>query len=183
MTCIVCATDGKRTFMGADRSITYNDTILSQDKAFDKIVSIHDMLIGLCGSTRWASIIKFRFEPPKYNQDELSFEEYLNTYFVDNLRETLNSNGYLKSVNGREEGGDMLIAYDCAIFEVTDEFAVIGHDKGYASIGSGEFHAHAAMFTAKKLRVKHPEKLCLYGLDAANEFVTTCNDKYQLEEC
>jgi hypothetical protein len=150
MTAIVGFVDGKgRVWMGGDSAGVGSDwskqirrdpkVFVSADKRF---------IIGYTTSFRMGQLVRFKFKPPKQDDDVDDFE-YLCSTWADSLRETLKGGGFLKVDHNTETGGCFLLGYRGRLYTIYDDLQVAESVDGFAAVGCGEAYAMGALHVAK----------------------------------
>lgn len=84
--------------------------------------------------------------------------------FVPEMRRVLGEHGWLKTENGREDAGTVVVACRDRVFTIHDDFQVAELEFGYAACGSGEYHAYGALHA---LRGETPRRQAIRALEAA----------------
>lgn len=114
-----------------------------------KIFVLKPFVIGVCGEYRVANIIESSFFY-HINKDEYELDAYyfMQTIFIDRLRDALKINGVSEVVNYTKEfhGAMLLVIYKDRIFEIGGDFCVV-EIKDYTALGSGGDFALGALST------------------------------------
>lgn len=103
MTCIVGLIHKQKVIIGAD-SAGSNGRDISRRKD-PKVFKTGPFVIGCTSSFRMIQVLRFAFDPPKIKGD---LYRYMCTDFVNAVRESFESSGYLqKESDGQERGGNL----------------------------------------------------------------------------
>lgn len=164
MTCIVAVVENGIVYMGAD-SAGVSGYSLSTRKD-PKIYKVGKMLIGFTSSFRMGQILGYKLKAP-IHYDDTSIEEYMNTVFIDTIREVLKDNGYSTVNNNSESGGIFLVGYKGRIFKINSDFQVGESVQSYDATGCGEDIALGSLFTSFAKSVEDRLRL---ALEAAETF-------------
>jgi hypothetical protein len=168
MTCIVGLVDRGIVWMGGDSASTggTDQTIYVNPKVF----FVGPFLIGISGSWRLASVLRFSFKPPKRKKGQ-SRLEYLSSDFIDKLRRVAREKGILQTDDGEdkgeEKGNPFLIGYDGGLFGIDESFAAYEPLKNYHAIGCGDNPALGSLYSSRFLGAK--ERI-LEALAASEQF-------------
>ncbi len=115
-----------------------------------KLVELHTgsgtLVLGYTTSFRFGQILQYRTEPPYDVRKDA--EEYLVKEFVPTVRNALQSEGWLKKENDREESGSALVGYRSRLFEFSSDLSFIETEVGLSAVGSGCEYALGAMLCA-----------------------------------
>lgn len=168
MTCIVGVEHNGKVIIGGDSAGT--DSWGRQHvRADEKVFKVGEFAYGFCGSFRAGQLLRFRVEPPAFNEGQ-SLYEYLATNFVDELRNRLGLGGTRRVENGVEsQGSAFLVGARGQLFMVMGDFQVGRTVDGYAAVGSGQEVAVGALHATAGLRMTPRRRLTL-ALDAAAYF-------------
>lgn len=170
MTCIVgVAVPGKGVVLGGDScgSNGHGRIIVKEPKVFLKNANL---AIGYTTSFSFGQLLKHSLQIPKRQHTRQDEEEWLHIDFVNAVRECLKTGGYLRTSDGREEGGQALLAYKDRLFSLQSDHALLEHANGYAAVGSGEMSALGALYATDKLKGRARVEI---ALAAAAEHVVT----------
>lgn len=169
MTCIVGIEDRGSVYIGGD-SAGVDGHSLRTDVRSDEKVFILDkrFIIGYTTSFRMGQILRYSFDPPEHPRN-VSDIRYLSTLFVDAMRASFNSKGYVqRTEGGQESGGTFLLGYRGKLYVIYDDFQIAKNKLPYAAVGCGEELALGSMFTSEGER--SAEKRIHTALDAAVKF-------------
>jgi len=97
-------------------------------------------------------------------------EKYISTVFVDDVREMFRANGWLRTNNGIECGGDFLAAYRGRIFKVQEDFQVGWNRVPFDAVGCGQDLAMGVMYGMHRAGTFTPEQMVRTALEAAEQF-------------
>ena len=147
MTCIVGLVDdtgvvyiGGDSFAGNIGTGEYDSVGIP--KVFSKKSNLGDILLGVSGSFRPMEILR-HFNTPVHPAT-MSSDEYLNSLFVNAVRESLKDGGYMTIEDSVEDGVDCLIGYDGLLWKMQRDNS-IRMVSPFKCIGSGETSAKGAL--------------------------------------
>jgi len=143
MTCIVAITHNSKVLMGADSAGVAGQslTIRRDTKVFEKA----NMLIGCTTSFRMIQLLRFSLVVPKRHPD-VDVYEYMCTDFIDAVRNTFRSGGFLTKEHEAEWGGQFLVGYEGRLFFVDTDYQVGECYDGFNACGSGAEIAKGSLF-------------------------------------
>lgn len=175
MTCIVGVQTETGVMLGGDSlgSNGYTGTSFQAPKVFRLTPQV---AAGYTSSFRMGQLLQHQLTPPTLHGDELAWAI---REFIPAARELFKSHGYAHVQNNEEEGGVFLLAVRRRLFTVQADYSVLESRYPFDAVGSGEYHAKAAMWTlATRKTVKSPRALLKAGLDAASAFVVSVAPPY-----
>lgn|SRR5579883_385368 len=184
MTCIVGLKDvfTNTIYMGADSCVS-SGYVLTTTQA-PKVFQLHNMLIGVSGSMRGLRVIRYALDLPAKPQD-MPVEEYINTVFVDALREAMQQSGAGRKESEQEQhDNSVLIGIDGKLFQIDAWYGVTESQEDYTAIGSGREFALGSLFTTYRVHMIAKERVQL-ALEAASEHCDNVRGPYtilQLEQ-
>ena len=172
MTCIVGIQHKGKVYIGGD-SLGSNSSFQKVERSDAKVFIVGDMVLGFTSSFRMGQILQYVLEHPE-RPEGISDMKYLVAHWIPNLIETFADNGYRgsKGDNDHDElrtGGTFLLGYRGTLYTIEDDFQVGIPTDQYAAVGCGDDLATGAVFAARKLGIKDPEKLITVGLEAAEK--------------
>lgn len=177
MTCIVGLVDDGAVWMGGDAAGVTDDHYLMLT-AEPKVFVIGAYMIGYTTSFRMGQILRYQFAPPAPARAK-DMMAHMVTAFVPAMRDSLAAEGWLKSKDGQDEGGEILVGVRGRLFKVEAEFNVMETLAGFEvigcgiSVGRGSLHSTKGM--APKLRVH-------FALEAAEAFTTGVRGPFTILE-
>ena len=179
MTCVVALKHGDKIYMGADSAGTDNGfrTVRRKDP---KIYKVGDMLIGFTSSFRMGQLLGHSLTLPPHDPKTAVYE-YMVTAFMDAVRNTLRTGGYLVTEDGNEAIGTFLVAYKGHIFEIGDDLQVGESIDPYQAVGCGIDLALGSLFTSSKRKITNPKDVVKTALQAATEFSAGVRGPYLIE--
>lgn len=124
MSCVVALVDNGEIYIGADSFCADGGTFYPV--VDQKIFTKKKLLIGCTGKFRVINLIHHAFILPDLQSGQ-SFEQYLNTNFVDAIRDCLRKAGSLKNESGMETmEAVMLVGHEGRLFVVEEDFNTVG---------------------------------------------------------
>lgn len=174
MTCIAAIKHEGKVYMGSDSQVSCGSLKLNGGcKVFIK----GSMIIGSSGFSRFEKILKHNFNIPEHN-NSLSDTEYLNSVFVDTLRELCDKKQYLKVLDSRSGISDTtLIGYNGEIYKMSCDFDVSTYNMDYFAVGSGDDFAMGSLFSTITRTDMEPEYKIEIAIGAACYFDDGCSGK------
>ena len=166
MTCIVGIAMNGHVIMGGDSAgISGLDlTVRSDEKVFRR----GPFLMGFTSSFRMGQLLRYKLEVPEHPKGMADLE-YMTILFVDSVRECLESGGWKKKKDEREEGGTFLVGYNGQVYEVHDDFQLAWPVNGYSACGCGAQVALGAIYGIQ-FAGYGPRAMVQVALEAAEEF-------------
>lgn len=173
MTCIAAVINDNGTiWMGGDSGIKCGESSL--ETSLPKVFIKGKFIIGVTGTSRVAQLVRYVFEPPEINNDNL--HGYFVKDFVGALRDCMKEHGG-ECKNQEDEGpetimdGRVLVGCRGQLFQIDHGYGVTVTAALFQAVGSAAVEARAAMFTAKALAPElDGEQLVRRALATAAEF-------------
>lgn len=162
MTCIVGIAENGRIYMGGDSAAVAGYSL--SVRADEKIFVNGGFVFGFTTSFRMGNLLRYKLVVPKPpdNMDELM--RYMNTDFVDAVRNCLKEGGFNKTDNGVESGGTFLVGHKGRLFHIESDYQVGESVNGYDACGCGMDIALGVLFATKG---KRPRRRMEMALEAA----------------
>jgi ATP-dependent protease HslVU (ClpYQ) peptidase subunit len=166
MTCIVGLVHKGKVYMGGDSAGVsgYDITVREDPKVFNN----SEFLIGFTTSFRMGQILRFQFNPPKVKGKDLY--KYMCTDFIDAIRKTFKTTGFLKIHSAEESGGSFLVGYKGHLFSIDKDFQVGIPADRFDAVGSGHAYALGSMHTSAALGTISPKARIEAALQSASYF-------------
>lgn len=166
MTCIVGLQHKGKVWIGGDSLGVGED--IKQQRADPKVFHRGgEFLFGYTSSYRMGSLLRFTFDPPPCQGKD--HERYMNTAFIESLRECFKTHGYMSKEAEAERGGRFLAGFRGTLYTIDTDFQVGTYMDGYGSVGCGEKFALGSLCSTPKVA---PRKRVLTALEAAAKFST-----------
>jgi ATP-dependent protease HslVU (ClpYQ) peptidase subunit len=128
----------------------------------------------VCGNLRYLDILKYRFRPPKTEENQ-SIIEYLNTIFIDEIRSCLEKSKYSEEKDGTSEvpgNSRILIGYKNKIYSLGPCYDIV-EIIDYYVVGSGADYAMGSLETMRNSNLDPKERIEL-ALKVACKFDSAC---------
>jgi ATP-dependent protease HslVU (ClpYQ) peptidase subunit len=175
MTCIVGLEHAGKVHIGGDSagSDGYSLEIRAASKVFIKDGYTEEYTpipwaMGFTTSFRMGQLLRHKLELPKLPKDaEEDLEGFMVTKFIDAVRESLRTGGWLKKSEDRERGGTFLVGVRGQLFTIYDDLQVGRVVDGYAAVGCGDHLALGSLFTTKQGSALEPEDRVRLALRSA----------------
>lgn len=126
--------------------------------------------IGYTTSYRFGQIASWHVSPGKPKRDDDEFEWAVKTY-IPALRAALKDHGWLKTKDGQEEGGSLLLAVRGRLFSVESDLQISEDDYGYMAVGSGAQVAFGALYATREDVTLTPEARSWIAYLAAKDVI------------
>ena len=164
MTAIVGLVDRGNVYVGGDSAgvAGWSLTVRADSKVFTN----GPYVMGFTSSFRMGQLLRWSLKAPRPKGD---LEKFMATTFVDAVRETLKTGGWLKQDSNRDEGGTFLVGVAGRLFMVADDFQVGEAVDGYAAAGCGHELALGALHATTSLGLQ-PKKRVRLALKAAERY-------------
>lgn len=156
MTCCIAYSDGKTSFMAADKlgSNGFTKSVMVEPKIFEKsFIRVHEdgiqrsertMAISGTTSFRMLQILDHKLVLPQQEKETTDIQ-YLIREVIPAIR-TLFKEEWGSRDNTQEiGGGQFIILLNHVIYEVQEDFSVLQPKTSITSVGSGTYHAIASM--------------------------------------
>jgi 20S proteasome alpha/beta subunit len=148
MTCVAGIAREGRVYIGADSCASSNHSWQEASGAQKLFIVGGRFLIGVCGSFRLMDLLRYSLEvEPQADQDD---DAYMRTKFISAVRSLLRDHGFLSKENQRESGGQFLVGYKGALYEVQPDFSVLNCPVWGHAIGTGELSARGSLYSTRK---------------------------------
>lgn len=176
MTCIVGVVENGTVYIGGDSagSNSIHQLTIRKDK---KVFRNGDFLIAGTGPFRLIQLLRYSFEPPKRETDDI--ERYMATTFVDAIRECFKAGGYAWKSSERESfEGKFLIGYQNRLFIIEGDYQVEEATYPYNAVGSGTDVALGVLYATPDIQAMKRVEL---ALKAAEQHNTTVRAPFHIE--
>ncbi|NJO63603.1 MAG: hypothetical protein HC836_37060 [Richelia sp. RM2_1_2] len=172
MTCIVGFEYNNSVWIGGDSAGVCKDFVsIRSDK---KVFINQDYVFGFTGSFRMGQVLRFRFDPPKWNGTDC-LEKFMVVDFIDALKNELKSNS-----DATEGCTGFLVGYQGKLFEVDTDYQIAISAYPYTAIGAGKELAMGSLYTTCSLDMPVEQKL-LTALQVAQEFCSSVREPFYIE--
>jgi hypothetical protein len=165
MTCIIGAICKKtsKVYIGGDSAgLAGLDVTIRADP---KVFRNGPYLIGFTSSYRMGQLLRYALKPPKHKKG-LPDMHHLVADFIPAVKQCFADGGYLKTQDGRAEGGFWLLGYRDKLYQIDSDFQVGEPAHGIAAVGCGEAQAYGAMYAELDLAPDGPvDGAILHALD------------------
>jgi hypothetical protein len=167
MTCIAgLISDGKVWIAGDSAASNGQNVSIRSDT---KIFANGPYVMGFTSSFRMGQLLRYSLKLGV--PDTWDVDRFMATTFMDAIRETLRTGGWIKATESRESGGTFLVGIGDRLYTVQDDFQ-IGHTfNGYAAVGSGYLAALGSLHTSDGL-IDDPKARLTAALTAAADHVS-----------
>ncbi len=137
-------------------------------------------LIGCCGDFRLIDLLAYALKIPP-QPAKITADSYMRTIFIDAVRKCLKHGGYLaKDADDREQGGQFLVGYQGALYEVQDDNSVLTLPAWGHACGSGAEAARGSLWTTRDDR--DCKKRISTALEAAEATTTNVRHPFRIME-
>jgi len=144
-----------------------------------KVFKKGDFIFGFAGSFRMGQIIKHKFDIPERGVHE-DLEHYIYNKFIKGLKKSFKDNGYgiekNEDKNG-DVGGNFIFLIESRIFEMQGDFSILESKDDFTAIGSGEFHAMAAMAVLMEHSGLKPKEKLKEAMRVVSKFVMSVSEE------
>ncbi|HBN4943549.1 TPA: hypothetical protein L2Y74_001326 [Escherichia coli] len=157
MTCIIAHTDGVTSFIAGDKlgSNGFTKSVQTEPKVFEKeFIKINDdagltrtkeiMAIGYTTSFRMGQLLTYSLNLPQQDANE-TFPQYLVLKVIPIIRQMFKEEWGSRDPSQEVGGGQFIILHNHTIYEVQEDFSVLQPKTRITAVGSGTYHAIAAM--------------------------------------
>ena len=170
MTCIVGLKTPNDVWLGVDSAGANRFTSHVYDTP--KMIVRKRLVMGYTSTFRFGNLLAHNLKIPKVPPKAKSLERWMVRKFIPALRECLKDAGHNRIEHSLESGGTCLVATRKTreLFIVQSDFSILTPVE-FASVGSGCYHADAAMHVLSELSDMKPRKKVRKALEAAAWFV------------
>ena len=141
----------------------------------EKVFYCKQFLIGVAGSPRANNLLKWSFDPPQPQTNNLT--EYMNTSFLNGVRKCFTDGGFTEKDNDVESySSEMLVAILGRLYEIDSGYQVIEVPE-YASIGTGSDVALGALYATEGMG---PMRRLQIALESAEKFNGAVRGPFQI---
>ncbi|AXC36891.1 hypothetical protein [Escherichia coli] len=156
MTCIIAHTDGVSSFIAGDKlgSNGFTKTVQTEPKVFEKeFIKLHDdgltrtkevMALGYTTSFRMGQLLNYNLNLPEQDASQ-TFSQYLVLKVIPIIRQMFKEEWGARDASQDVGGGQFIILHNHTIYEVQEDFSVLQPKTRITAVGSGTYHAIAAM--------------------------------------
>lgn len=185
MTCIVGYIDKEKIYMGCDSAGTSwcTQRELAKPKVMIKNSDNINFIIGVCGSIRLLNIIEYRFVIPEFRYEKSNIDTYINTTFIDSLKQCLLANGNCQSTDSVQSmpDGSFLVGINGRLFEIQSNFAVVENNEKNSVVGSGREYAYGSLHTTKNIKSMSVESRVTKAIESAITYDIYCGGEIKIE--
>ena len=176
MSCVVGYRTKDYVIIGADSCAISG--YVNRSRKDLKIFQNGPCLIGCVGSFRMMNLLHYSLAIPE--RKKMDVDRWMNTVFIDVVRECLKDGGYAKKENNVECGGQFMAAVWNRLFIVESDFQIAEYRKPYAAMGSGEEFAMGALYAMEKAN-EHPYDQVGVALAAAAQFTQSVGRPFHIK--
>lgn len=156
MTCIIAYTNGKSSFIAGDKlgSNGFTKSVMVEPKIFEKkFIKVledgvqreeHTLALGGTTSFRMLQLLDHKLVLPVQEKDT-SVTQYLVHQVIPEIRKLFKDEWGSRDTTQEIGGGQFIILHEHVIYEVQEDFSVLQPKTQITSVGSGTYHAIAAM--------------------------------------
>jgi 20S proteasome alpha/beta subunit len=167
LTCIAGLVNDGKVWIAGDSAASNGQNVAI--RADTKVFTIGPYVMGFTSSFRMGQLLRYSLkigEPDTWDVDR-----FMATTFMDAIRDTLRTGGWIKATESRESGGTFLVGIGGQLYTVQDDFQ-IGHTfNDYAAVGSGYLAALGSLHTSDGL-IADPKERLTAALTAAADHVS-----------
>jgi|AGFT01.1.fsa_nt_gi hypothetical protein len=156
MTCIIAYTNGESSFIAGDKlgSNGFTKSVMVEPKIFEKkFIKVledgvqreeHTLALGGTTSFRMLQLLDHKLELP-VQEKGTTVTQYLVHQVIPEIRKLFKDEWGSRDNTQDVGGGQFIILHDHVIYEVQEDFSVLQPKTQITSVGSGTYHAIAAM--------------------------------------
>lgn len=159
MTCVAALVEKGKIYMGADSAGVAGLTmrVRSDSKVF-KVESDPPMLMGVCGSFRVRDLLRYAFDPPAINTDDLT--AYMVREFVEAVRHLVHNAGVAaKEDNVEDMPAEFIVGFRGRLFTIESDYQVGEQPEKYVAVGCGTDIAMGAFYATEGSRLAPKERV------------------------
>lgn len=190
MTCIIGMVDKENScvWMGADSlgSNGFTKTVQEPPKVFKNKI-FKNVVMGSTSTFRHIDLLKYSealFEEADFYKNTELGHEYMVTKFVPNIIKLFKEG--LPSLDEKERGGNFLVGAKDKLFEIQNDYSVLQPQRGFCSVGCGEYAAESSLYTTEGMDLTIPERIilalkaaesCCCGVQRPFKIINTMNSE------
>lgn len=168
MTAVVALVEKNKIYMGADSAGACVSTLSITVRKDPKVFKNGPFLMGFTDSFRMGQLLHYSFDPPEQPKG-MPDDVFMNTVFVNTIRDCLKTGGYAQTDRGVETGGTFLVGYKKNLYRIGFDYQVGISALKYDAIGCGHNLCKGSMYSTSKLKME-PKKRITLALKAAETF-------------
>lgn len=174
MTCITAVVKDGHVYMAGDLmgSNGYTKKVYPDTKVFKN----GDFIMGFTSSFRLGQILQYNWQQPP-RMEGMTDREYIQLDVIESFRSCLNDFGFGEMKEEGHHGGNWLLGYKGCLYEMQDNFSVLKNED-FCSVGSGGFHAEAALALLTEDDDFDPEFVLSKAISIASRFTTSVSEEY-----
>jgi 20S proteasome alpha/beta subunit len=178
MTCIVAVKHNGKVHLGSESAGASG--YLCRSRADAKVFKLKQMIFGFTSSFRMGQILRYSFSIPQ-KPEKMTDIAFMNTVFLDSLRECLKIKGFCKIENGVESADTFIVGYNGQMYVIHDDYQVEEPFEDYACVGCGAEIALGALSSTYSLMPKVKPKLAItLALNAACQYSAYCRPPFNI---
>jgi hypothetical protein len=166
VTAIAALIDNGKIWIGGDSAGVNMQNLHLVVRKDEKVFIKRDFIIGFTSSFRMGNLLRYSFEPPPQLQT-MTDAEYMNTIFVNVVRDCFRAGGYMKNVEGAEGGGCFIIGYRQNLYFIDTDYQVAMPADPYIACGCGSDLCLGSLYSTT---VMPPKIRIQKALEAAERF-------------
>lgn len=125
-------------------------------------------IMGFTTSFRMGQLLMYSFNPPEH-PERMGIDRYMNTVFVDEVRECFKKGGFAEISSKVESGGTFIIGYRGKLYYMSSDFQVGIPAANYVAVGCGRDLCRGSLHSTEGLDIA-PEKRIKMALKAAETY-------------
>jgi len=153
-------------WMGGDSAGVTADTLRLSVRKDEKIFMNGPMLLGFSSSYRMGNLLHYTFILPQ-QPEGMPDDCYMNTLFIDAVRECFKNGGFTRIENEQESGGSFIIGYKNTLYEIDSDFQVAIPTDLFVAVGCGADLCLGSLYSTIG---QPPEDRIKIALNAAERF-------------
>lgn len=175
MTCIVALVSDGKVYMAGDKMASNGFTGQEYDKS--KVFINNGFIFGYTSSFRMGQLLEYQWKPPARSEG-VSDDEYLYKDVVGSFIRLFQDNHFGHKCGTEAETGEFLFGWKGRLFRHQECHSLLEY-KSFASVGSGSYHASAALSVLLNLAPEwNEERLLMEAITTASMFIPSVSGSY-----
>jgi len=166
MTAIAAIIADGKIWMGGDSAGVCVGSLSLVVRKDPKVFIRDKFIIGFTSSFRMGNLLQYSFKIPDH-PPKMPDDVYMNTIFIDAVRECFKNGGYSYTNNGQESGGQFMVGYNKKLYVIGGDFQVGVPVDNFSACGCGGDLCLGSLYSTANVQ---PDKRIKMALHAAERF-------------
>lgn len=163
MTAIVALNDGGHIWMGGDSAGVEPSSLRLTVRRDEKVFINGEFIIGGTTSFRMLNLLRYSFKPPE-KPIGVNDDYFMNTVFIDSIRQCFRDGGFASKCDERESGGSFIVGFNKQLYIIQEDYQVGIPLDNFAAVGCGDQVCLGSMYSTVG---QNPSNRIITALEAA----------------